>query len=277
MSTNNIWYQLICFYLIFDMGPSHAQSIQSYLSPSSKVLTGLPVIESKVYSDWEMPVKKNETRQTSQVFEGSTTHMEYFEVSLIVLDKGSETVQSEVHLDFEELIIVKEGQVSIAFNDQSNILGAGSIAFILPEDKYKLEPVGSATTSYYRLRYRSKSPVDLARGVRAGGSFVVDWNEVVYREHEKGGRRDFFDRPTAMCEDFEMHVTNLNENTSSHAPHTHDVEEIILMINGDISMHIAGTKQKATRGDLAFLDSMVPHAPTNIGSGQCIYFAFQWK
>ena len=106
---------------------------------------------------------------------------------------------------------------------------------------------------------------------------MIDWNEIEYREHSKGGRRDFFDRPTTMCEDFEMHVTNLKVSTSSHAPHTHVVEEIILIIQGDISMHIDGTETKAGKGDFAFVDSMVPHAPTNIGSAQAIYFAFQWK
>lgn len=80
-----------------------------------------------------------------------------------------------------------------------------------------------------------------------------------------------------MCEDFEMHVTNLNENTSSHAPHTHVVEEIILLVTGNVSMHIDGLEHPAAKGDLAFLDSNIPHAGTNIGTDQCIYFAFQWK
>ena len=106
---------------------------------------------------------------------------------------------------------------------------------------------------------------------------MVDWHEVAFKKHEIGGIRDFFDRPTAMCEDFEMHVTNLNKNTQSHLPHTQIVEEIVLFVKGDVKIHIDGSEQNTTKGHLIFLDSNVPHAATNIGAAQCICFAFQWK
>lgn len=208
---------------------------------------------------------------------GNTTHLKRLEIKAIRLVSKKKPKHERVHAGEEELIIVKEGQLKIRMGTTKSILGPGSVALILPGDKHKLSPAGNGPAVFYSMKYQSKKPMSVERGKKAGGSFVVHWEEVAYREHNKGGRRDFFDRPTAMSEDFEMHVTNLNETVQSHAPHTHEVEEIILMIQGNIEMHIDGATPKAGVGDFAFVDSLVPHAPTNIGKGQAIYFAFQWK
>lgn len=237
---------------------------------------GLPKIESKVHAWSELAVKENETGQTKHILTGSTTHLEYFEINGITIN-NEKLLPAHANTEAEELIIIKQGQLAITIEDKSKTMGPGSVALIMPGDNFELENPRDTPATYYSLKYRSKLPVNLKRGEKAGGSFMVDWNEVDYREHNKGGRRDVFDRPTAMCEDFEMHVTNLNEDIQSHPPHTHVVEEIILMITGNIDIHIDGSEHPATTGDLSFLDSNIPHAPTNTGKGQCIYFAFQWK
>jgi (S)-ureidoglycine aminohydrolase len=233
-------------------------------------------LESKVYE--VLLHGSNAEVQVQPLAGGSTTHLESLSIEAITLTGKQSTVALDnAELDSEKLIIVKEGAVSISVGNHHKNVGPGSVALILPGEGCTIENTGDKPGIFYLLEYNSKSPVDLDRGREAGGSFIVDWSEIKYKEHSKGGRRDVFDRPTAMCEDFEMHVTNLNENTSSHDPHTHVVEEIILMVQGSISMHIDGNETEAGKGDFAFVDSNVPHAPTNIGSGQAIYFAFQWK
>ena len=234
-------------------------------------------LESKVNSWASLEVEKKSTGERRQIFEGSTTHLAKLEIHVTTLNPGLMPHDAHSHADEEELLIIKEGQVEVTIEGKSKVMGPGSIALMLPGDMHGFRNAGSEKASYYVMKYKSKAPMDLERGKREGGSFMVDWQDVDYREHDKGGRRDMFDRPTAMCEDFEMHITNLNEQTQSHPPHTHDVEEIILMIKGDIEMHIDGKTPPATQGDLIFLDSQIPHAPTNIGKGQCMYFAFQWK
>ena len=233
-------------------------------------------VASKVYR-WEaLKMKKSASGHESGVLKGSTTHLENLEVTTHELLKGK-SQPSEMSSDKERLLIIKEGKLEVTIEGKAEILGPGSVSLVLPGDTYLLKNVGEGPASFYKMVYRSKNALNPERGVAAGGSFSVDWEKVEFREHKKGGRRNFFDRPTAMCDDFEMHVTNLNPNTASHDPHTHVVEEIILLVRGDVEMHIDGKTGKATAGDLVFLDSMVPHATTNIGKEQCIYFAFQWK
>jgi hypothetical protein len=77
--------------------------------------------------------------------------------------------------------------------------------------------------NYFVLIYKSKSPREKEEIVK---SQIVDWTNLIFKPHDKGGRRDFFDRPTAMFNRVEMHVTTLNEGLNSHLPHKHIAEEM---------------------------------------------------
>jgi (S)-ureidoglycine aminohydrolase len=105
---------------------------------------------------------------------------------------------------------------------------------------------------------------------------MMDWNELIVKKTEKGESRPIFDTATPMFARFDMHATALNPGISSHAPHTHRAEEIILMIKGNGEMQIGETFHKAKTGDVILLNSNVLHAFTNTGSEQCGYFAIQW-
>ena len=74
---------------------------------------------------------------------------------------------------------------------------------------------GETTVTYYVLRFRPRTPLNKERGINAGGSFMIDWNDVAMVENEKGGRRQIIDRATTMFGRFEMHVTTLNKGLSA--------------------------------------------------------------
>jgi (S)-ureidoglycine aminohydrolase len=179
--------------------------------------------------------------------------------------------------DTEELIIVKEGQLRIGLNGADKTVAPGSVALILPGESFELANVGELPAVYYRLTFKSNSAVNLTRGKENGGSFVIPWERVSMRENERGGRRDFFDRPTATCTNYEMHVTTLNEGLPSHVPHTHPAEEVILLIKGEAVMSIDHKDYSGQAGDLFYLSSESLHGIRNTGVGPCEYFAFQWR
>lgn len=239
-------------------------------------LSGQPPLPSKVYAWADLEKNEQNGRISRPIFEGSTTHLEYYEIHATTIPPKTAPHPAHSHLD-EELLIVKEGALEVTAGDEVKILGPKSIALIQPNEVHGFRNAGDIPATYYVLRYRSKSGNNPTRSRQQGGSIFVDFESLEFKTHDKGGRRNYFDRPTGMCEDFEMHMTNLNEGTDSHAPHTHVVEEIILITEGEVEMHIDGKWYKAMPGDLVFLDSMIPHAARNIGKGQCQYFAFQWK
>jgi (S)-ureidoglycine aminohydrolase len=212
-----------------------------------------------------------------QVLKGNTTFLEPFEVSLETLKPGEKRTGDGKNSDTEELLIVKEGVLTASVADVTNSIGGGSIVFVTPGQKYKCENKGNTPLVFYSLKYKAKGGADLARGKSNGGSFIVNWDELPFKKTDVGGRRDFFNRPTANCSKFEMHVTTLNEGLPSHAPHEHDLEEIILLIRGNATMNVAGKDYPMAPGDFVFAASHDFHGIRNSGEGQCEYFAFQWK
>ena len=237
----------------------------------------LDITPSKVFAWDELEAAQNDTRIIRHISEGSTTHLAYFEMHATTIDPQEMPHAGHTHDNLEEIIIVTEGEVEVTIEDEKKVLGPNSMALILPEDEHGFRNVGHTPATYYIIKYRSKAPMNLSRGKSSGGSFWVDFEDLEFKPHENGGRRDYFDHPTAMCESFEMHVTDLKAGVESHPPHTHVVEEIVLITAGDVSVHIDGDDIETKSGDLVFLDSNVPHSAANIGKTTSRYFAFQWK
>lgn len=224
--------------------------------------------------------------QDSQgVVAGNTIKMEILAgkaLDLQELTVHTETIAPEVsghkakHSKYEELIIVKEGNLKITINEQTKLLGPASVALIFPKDSHFLLNESKEPVTYYVFHYIARVEPDFKRGEEAGGSFMIDWNDLEYKESEIGGRRDYFRRPTAMLNNFEMHVSTLNEGLTNHQAHTHKAEEFVLMIKGDVVMLVGEENFACSAGDVVFVSSMVPHALNNTGQGETMYFAFQF-
>lgn len=243
-------------------------------SPAFSQSDSLP---PRVYEFAKLATVKEPTRERKQILQGSTTSLSHFEVHASTVPPAKAPHPPHVHDDMEELIIVKEGQVKITIKGESKTVGPGSIGFAMPGDEHGFENAGTSPATYYVLKYKSKLPMNKARAAQNGGSFILNWNDLAFTPHEKGGRRNFFNRPTSQLEKFEMHTTALNPGLDSHAQHTHKEEEVILILRGNVTMHIGNQFLSAAPGDVVFLPSGIPHALKNTGNVQCEYFAFQWR
>jgi (S)-ureidoglycine aminohydrolase len=227
----------------------------------------LSTVDSKVYTT-------NELRSEEGKIVGESTHLDHLEFRLDDFSNGEKF--RNMSTEYETLLIIKEGEFNIELGSESKTLGPGSIALVLPDDEYVMTSTEDGGEAYI-MEYASKAPADKERGEEAGGSFIVDFDELEFNEHDRGGIRNYYNRPTAMMEYFEMHVTNLNGLIKSHEPHTHGAAEIVLMIKGDTEMQIGEDFYQGKAGDVYFLESEIPHAIENKGEEQCMYFAFQWE
>jgi (S)-ureidoglycine aminohydrolase len=234
-------------------------------------------VSSNVYRWDQLKPYKEENRIRQQIVDGSTSTLQQLEIHTSKLEPNEAPHGSHSHADMEELIIVKEGMLRATIKDQTKILSSGSIAYVLPGDEHGFFNGGDTPCTYYILKFKAKTPFDTERGKMAGGSFMMEWKDIAVNKTEKGMRRNLFDRPTALFARFEMHVTTLNKGFSSHDPHTHTPEEIILVRLGQGNMHIAGKEAPVDAGGLSYVDTKVPHAMTNTGDGQVEYYAFQWN
>jgi len=228
--------------------------------------------------DWnKLVVKKTKSGERRQIFEGHTNELSYFEVHVTTLNPGKAPHGSHVHSDMEELIIVKEGLIEQTINGHKKKLGPGSVILALPGDDHGIWNAGDTKASYYIIRWRTGDKPNLARSKESGGSKFYDWQDIEFKTTKKGGRRQFMQRPTALLEELEMHVTTLNPGITSHGEHVHDPEEIILIIKGEVEESINGNKHRVGPGSLILLMDDVPHGIQNVGEGQCEYFAFKWN
>ncbi|WP_128546829.1 cupin domain-containing protein [Larkinella soli] len=233
-------------------------------------------VASGVYVWNETPVVRKGTSDQRQLLKGPTRDFRRLEIHATTLPARQAPHPAHRHAD-EELILMKEGELTVTIAGRTQTLGPGSVALIMPGDEHGFENRGSGPATYYVMRYESRAPADSERGRKAGGSFWIDWNEVPFQGHDKGGIRRMFDRATAMTQRFEMHVTTLNPGLWSHPPHTHRAAEILLMIEQSAEESIDGKLHAATAGDLIFLESNVPHAIRNTSATRCLYFAFQFE
>lgn len=212
-----------------------------------------------------------------QILEGKTFALDHFEVYAITLEPGM-SYPRHSYADQDELMIMKEGELKVITNQEVKVMVPGSVAFVMAGDQQEIQNLGTTAATYYILKYRSRKPIDKERAKKDGGSFMLNWSELTTSSNSKGYRRNFFDRGTSQLRQFEMHTTALNADSTNHAPHTHEQEEIVLIIKGNVEMQIAGKTYKAGAGDLYFLSSNVLHGwLRNTGNSICEYFAFQWR
>ena len=240
-------------------------------------LSNLNRVESKVYSFSKAKVEKTGLGEKRQLIDGETTHLENFEIHATTLDPGKAPHNSQVHTDSEEIVFVKSGQLEFTFNKDKKVMGPGSVALIMPNDEHGIANTGNSQATYYIIKYKSKMPMDLERGKISGGSMLLDWENIQFQPHDRGGVRKFFDRKSAMSDRIEMHATTLNPGIKSHEPHTHAPAEIVIMMDGTTEMEIDGKIYPGEVGDIYFLGSNIPHAIRNTGSNPCMYLAFQWE
>jgi len=121
-------------------------------------------------------------------------------------------------------------------------------------------------------------PYEAYPGVAEGGSQMFDVNTLPLKPSTRGGGRRYFDRATAMCERYEMHVTQLHKKGPSHDPHSHIETEIILVIAGETGMMIDGEHYEGTVGDFYLMEANLPHGVSNASDEKaCSYFAFKWN
>jgi (S)-ureidoglycine aminohydrolase len=233
-------------------------------------------LSSGVYNLDSIKVQNLGESQGKPRMQGSTTDLATLSYHASILAPGKINHPPRALDDREELIIVKDGQLTININDSSKTLGPGSIALIVAGDKQSFQNASDKPVTYYVLGFKSVAPVDISRGKASGGSLLMDWKELVVKKTNKGESRPVFDRPSSMFPRFEVHATTLNEGEQSHPPHTHRAEEIMLLMKGIVTMNIASINYKAVSGDVILVRPDVPHNLTNIGNEQCWYYAIKW-
>ncbi len=249
------------------------QLLSLFLLIVMKISAQQDSVLSGAYTWKQTAIQKNKI-STQVLLQGKVHDFNWMQLSANTLF-GNKKIKQEIPAALEKVIIVKSGNCEIKLNDTTFILTPGSMAILMPGQKYILKNSGLGFCEFYSMSYISKQPMNTVRG---GKSFVKIWENIAYKPNTNGGgRRDFFERPTVMQKRFEMHVTTLKAGIKSHEPHTHRAEEIVLIMDGQTEMQLGDSIVKTEVGGFYYLGSNVLHAIKNIGTNPCTYFAFQFE
>jgi quercetin dioxygenase-like cupin family protein len=109
------------------------------------------------------------------------------------------------------------------------------------------------------------------------GPTVFNWNDMKAVKTKTGEVRSLCKSPTATLDQLEMHVTTLNPGETSHPPHRHVNEELIIIREGDCETLSNGNWVKAGPGSVVFNASNSLHGFRNIGATPAIYHVINWS
>ena len=108
------------------------------------------------------------------------------------------------------------------------------------------------------------------------GSTAFQWDKLAVQSTGVGERRDVARNPTATMAEFECHISTLNPGLPSHPPHRHPQEELIIIKEGSLDVHINGVNQRVGAGSLFFFAAYDSHAVRNVGTVPATYYVFNF-
>lgn len=108
-------------------------------------------------------------------------------------------------------------------------------------------------------------------------SAIFDWNTMKVETTAVGARRMVFRGPTATLDELECHITTLNPGQTSHAPHRHPEEEILIVREGTVESLVNGKQLRVGPGSVIFQASNQEHSIRNVGDTPATYHVFSWR
>jgi (S)-ureidoglycine aminohydrolase len=231
---------------------------------------------SKVYH-WEgLPETRSLSGTDKSILAGSTPVFRNIEVHATTLFSGKKvTSATGSYPGYEEMIIIKDGVLDFVIKDRRYVVEEGGVILVCPDDEYVIMNNFDKPVTWYAFRWKTSAiPPEEKLNKK---SAVIQWDDLAFVPSENGGRRNVVQRPTALLNELEIHVTTLKAGLPSHAAHTHPDDEFILVKTGNVEMSVNGMPYKGGVGSLYFLNGKDPHGIRNIGETACEYYAIRMK
>jgi XRE family transcriptional regulator, regulator of sulfur utilization len=107
-------------------------------------------------------------------------------------------------------------------------------------------------------------------------SKVFDWSSFTVTKTAVGESRQVVRAPTPTLDELEMHITTLNPGQTSHPPHQHPNEELIIIREGTVETLSLGEWKRLGPGSIIFNASNELHGIRNVGTTPATYHVINW-
>jgi len=95
--------------------------------------------------------------------------------------------------------------------------------------------------------------------------------EMAWEETGIGRRTQLMDDPTRTLSQLEIHITTLDPGQSSHEPHRHPNEEVVILREGELEVYVNGATKRIGPGSVMVFLSGDWHSVNNVGDGPATY------
>ena len=107
-------------------------------------------------------------------------------------------------------------------------------------------------------------------------SALLEWNSLTAGPTGVGQYRQILRAPTATLDELEVHATTLNPGQSSHPPHQHPNEELVILASGKLEAMSNGKTMVLGPGSVIFNASNQLHGVKNVGDTPATYHVINW-
>jgi len=199
------------------------------------------------FVQWDsLTVRATVIGQSRAVWDNPTPTLEKFEMHITTLrpQMFSHPVH---HHPWEEMILVKEGQVEVSINGKKQRAGPGCLIFYASNDPHNLQNVGDTNATYYVINFytdlvHTVPDKPAAEQAVAGKlpSSVIDCNSLPATPTPTGSTVSVVNSPTLTFQTLECHITTLKAGQSTKSDMVDAGDELFILKTGQLAATVNG-------------------------------------
>ncbi len=246
--------------------------VSTYKPPASSTPLGTTFVA------WDsIPVRTTANGESRAVFDNPTPTLEKFEMHITTLLPGKQSHPVHQHA-WEEMLLVKDGDVELSINGQKHRAGAGSLIFFASHDPHNLTNVGEKPATYYVINFctdlvHSVPDKPAAEQAVPGKlpSSVIDCDHQPATPNKTGTRANVVDSPTLTFDRLESHITTLNVGQSTQANMIDAGDELFIVRTGQLEATVNGVTCRLKEGSFFYCAPNDKRTFKNIGTTPAAY------
>ncbi|MGC1186442.1 MAG: cupin domain-containing protein [Candidatus Acidiferrales bacterium] len=243
-----------------------------YGPPSQTAVLGTTFV------DWDaLTVRTTANGEQRAVFDNPTPTLEKFEVHISTLNPGKMSHPVHQHA-WEEILLVKDGEVDVSINGQTRHAGPGALIFFASHDPHNAQNNGDKPATYYVINFvtdlvHTVADKPASEQAVAGmlPSSVIDGNSATAAPTATGSRASVVDSPTLTFARLESHITTLNVGASTLPDIMDSGDEIFIMKLGAIEARVNGVAARISAPSFFYCAPNDKRTFRNIGTGPAVY------
>ena len=227
---------------------------------------------------WDSLVAKTtKVGQYRAVFDNPTPVLEKFEMHVTTLLPKMQSHPVHQHA-WEEMLLIKEGNVEMSINGQLRRAGPGSLIFLASHDPHNLTNIGDTPATYYVINFctdlvhtvADKPALEQAVPGKLPSS-VIDCDSLPATKTATGSRVSIVDSPTLTFVKLSSHITTLDVGQSTSPDIIDSGDELFVLKAGQLEAKVNGITSRINAGSFFYCAPNDKRTFKNIGTTPASY------